>query len=449
MDTSDGIITRIADLDYGEDASVDSTGRRREMDFKLLSQKWLEFSLGFFEAAPLFGAMAGSLQYTKAQEEPLQFLEDVAARNVDIETSKEGEKRRVYVINRRNQAVYGMKMKSLNRFQRQTKAYSESFILSLVAQYEAIISDVMRAVLHKHPSTYISKDTTVSAVDVINASDVSSIKERIIEDKLDVLLRQSHDKLVLDFLGRLKIEEPSVSLMRDFKEICERRNLITHAGGIVNSKYIQNIIASGVSGKDLPRIGEALISGPDYIMTANARVSLLGFWVIHCVWLKMYPKDTDSVFNLLNTAIHDFLVHGFTKMARRLCDFALGLNCSFAERTKAYIIVNLTLTYHLEHGISEEERAKGIEQSLALRDWSIRDPKLDLALCCIRNDFDNLASRLDDAVRAGVGIDDFSTWALFTKVRCHKVFREKMKQHFGVDVSDEGEFDQKSASPTS
>jgi hypothetical protein len=448
--TSGGIVNKISLWDFRDRSPDELKAIYREIEFVPLSKKWLEFSLGFFEAAPLLTGMAGGLHIEKAQRDNLKYIEDVAVRSVDLEGSTDTRVEKAYVLHKRNHGIYRRRMNSLIRFQRQTKAYSDSFILSLVARYEAMVADVVRAALRKQPRIYISSGTTVSAVDVIDAQDIAAIKERIIEDKLDGLLRQSHDQLVLDFLSKLKIEAPPVQLMNDFKEICERRNLITHAGGVVNSRYISNVVAAGGKEKDLQSVGETLESTESYIMTANARTSLLGFWIIYCVWMKLYPDQVDLVFEDLNNAIHEFLVFGFTKMARRLCEFALSHRVVISEVTRAYIIVNLALSFHLEEDLSESERKNGVRDALARRDWTIVNPRLSLALCCIHEEFDIMGRRIDEAVQDGVGMEQFSTWALFSKVRKHEIFRKKMKQHFDVEVSDDGEFDQKiTSSPTS
>lgn len=402
--------------------------------FQKLSSKWLEFSLGFFETAPLLEGMADFLHMSKAKEETLAFLKKVAVRTID-NSSGQSDAEDIYLINKRDIGVYNQRLAELVRFQRQTKVYTESFILSLIAQYEVMVADTLRFALADQPKIYISSEVKINAVDVINAMDIEGIKRKIIEEKLEVLLRDSHINLVQDFFKRLSLDLPDKILLKDFGEICERRNLITHADGVVNARYRMNLKKLGFSESDIPTVGTSLHADVGYIVSSNARTTLLGFWIIHSVWRKLFPQETKTADASLNEAVHDFLVAGYTKMARRLCEFALEEFPDIKEEIRAYLVVNLCLSYLLEDDMEEAERRKGIDDSLQKRDWGILNAPLALALCCIKEDYDQLSSKIDDAVHHGLTVQEFSTWALFSKVRSLPLYKEKMMEHFRVTVT--------------
>lgn len=424
------------EIRIGESAPGKSSDDEREPDssnnFSELSQQWLDFVLGFFETAPMLGGMADFLQASKAKEEPVAYLSRISTHHSLRESNEGTSKDFTYIVHKRNASVLMRKMDVVYRFQRQVRTYSNSFVLSLIAQYEAMFSDVVKATLKMHPRIYISDDVKISAADVISSGNLSEIKAKIIDNKVDELLRDKHKSQLENLFKKLKIPMPPAELMRDFSEICERRNLITHANGVVNSRYLENLKKDGFEEKNLPELGSALKGGSRYIMTANARVALLGFWIVHSVWRKLLPKEKDESTSHLINAIHDLLVAGYTKMARRLCHFALNNFDEMGATHKAYIIVNLALSYHLEEGIPEKQRVEGIDKSLALRDWSIVNAELSLALCCLREDFGNLERHIDDAVREGLTSNEFLTWVLFKKIRSHPIYAAKMLEHFGV-----------------
>jgi hypothetical protein len=212
--------------------------------------------------------------------------------------------------------------------------------------------------------------------------------------------------------------------------------LITHANSVVNSRYIENLRGVWIDESKIPKVGSPLRTESNYTLTANARVSLLGFWVIQSVWRKLHPKETEASSTALISAIHDMLVGGYTKMARRLCEFALENFAGISEKDKAYIIINLALSHQLEDETPADDRKKGIEDALERRDWVIVNSLFALALCCLREDYESLPENLDDAVREGLTEHQLMTWALFTKLRCKPLYAEKMSEHFGVIVEE-------------
>lgn len=221
--------------------------------------------------------------------------------------------------------------------------------------------------------------------------------------------------------------------MKDFGEICERRNIITHASGIVNRRYRERLIQLKFPEKDIPKIGEELDITSNYILRSNGRVALLGFWILHSVWRKISPSESVESMRYIISASHDMLTAGFTKMARRICTLGLSFD-KITDVEKAYLVINLALSYYLEDGVEEVSKKENVEKSLSLREWDIVNGKFALAICCLKEDYENLGEKIDGAVADGVDIHDFMNWALFKKIRGLREFNEKMISHFNVDL---------------
>jgi hypothetical protein len=217
-------ITPIAPNAIAGDSDASEEGEEKPdyfNKFQSLSDQWLDFSLGFFETVPTLGNLADYLQAAKAKEEPVAYLERVSVRKIlgkhDDGVSDECN----YVIHRKNSFHLSKKLDVVKRFQRQVRTYSNSFILSLVAQYEAMFADVLKETLSLHPHIYISSDAKVSAADVIASEDLDAIKVKIVSDKVSELLREKHSIQLEDLFKKMKIGMPPYKLMQDFSEICE------------------------------------------------------------------------------------------------------------------------------------------------------------------------------------------------------------------------------------
>lgn len=108
------------------------------------------------------------------------------------------------------------------------------------------------------------------------------------------------------------------------------------------------------------------------------------------------------------------------------------------EIDRAYLIVNLALSFLLNDKLEEKERRKGIEEALARRSWSIVDSRFAMALCCINEDYENFGELFDSVVDRDFQIDEFMGYAIFAKARNKPIFREKMLEHYGVEVDSSG-----------
>ena len=271
---------------------------------------------------------------------------------------------------------------------------------------------------------------------MITAENLDDLRDTIIEEKIDTLLREGHVSQVEEFLKRVKIDPPDPELLKDFGEICERRNIVTHANGIVNKRYRERLLQLKFKDADIPKIGEEIDISSQYIMRSNGRVSLLGFWLIHSIWRKILPAEKKESNSAIVTWSHEMLSAGFTKFAGRICRLALDSFPDMPDVDRAYLVINLALSYHLNNDLSESERKKGVEDALSLRQWDIVNGKFALAICCLREEFDDLAQKIDGGIADGVNVHNFMEWALFSKIRDRPEFIFKMRDHFDVDLTE-------------
>lgn len=402
--------------------------------FKQLADHWIQACLGFFEAFPLIGYVAHMVQISSAEESLVKYVEGNCR---DKETSVDDKSKTEtvkYSIDSHHAYKIISVIKQLNQFKRAERSLERALLLSVIAEYEAFFAKILRATASIQPEIFFAKDATVSAIDVMKSDSIDSIKDMLIEDSIDSLMRESHSEQIKYIFEKLKLTPPSGELMKEFGEVCERRNVLTHADGRVNKHYVSRMRKLGYDAKDIPALGKELVIDDHYLKRSIARVFQVGYYTLHLIWQHLKKDDAKlSVQSVINHS-HDFLDAGYTKMAARLCEFALNSKSPASEGDRAYATINLALSQFFDSSKSKSDRDNLVQKTLATRDWSFVNSQFSLAICCLTEDYEKLPELIDRSVADGLTVDSFLSWALFREAKKQSSFRQKMKHHFDVDM---------------
>lgn len=406
--------------------------------FYKLASSWFDVCMGFFEAFPLVSEVAHVVHVHKAETEVAAEIEKKAIQSKvlqDDADASDGDSYTIHEVSLQNLYEFNRSLRELNHFKRAETTFLRAQLLALIASYEAFIYDLLTTIIQTRPEVFISKEATVSAATALKATSIEDLRKSIIEERIESIQRESLVTQVKLIFERFKLPTPDTETIKEFGEICERRNIVTHANGVVNRTYTSHLKALGFTDKEIPTEGTTVEIDEKYIKRSVARVFQMGYFMLHILWQHIHPKESDlSVSTLVNHS-HDFLSLGYTKMAERVCRFLLNPKSPTNEKDRAYSIINLALSFHLNDSIEVEDRKRRVEETLSLRDWSIVDPLFKLALCCLREDYANLKSCMESAIRDGLPVDPFLTWALFEKARTVPEFADVIETEFGIHIS--------------
>lgn len=435
-----GRVVLIRPRDNQRAAPTALTTQLENSEFYKLASSWFDVCMGFFEAFPFVSEVARVVHVHKAENEVVAEIEKRAIGSTalpDGENSEEGDSYILHEVTLQNLYEFNRSLRDLNHFKRAETTFLRAQLLALIASYEAFIYELLTTVIQTRPETFISKDATVSAAIALKATSIDDLRKSIIEERIEAIQRESLVTQIKFIFERFKLSLPDSETMKEFGEICERRNIVTHANGVVNRTYVAHLKTLGFSEKEIPTEGTVVEIDEKYIKRSVARVFQMGYFTLHIIWQHIHPKETDLSISTLINHSHDFLSLGYTKMAERVCRFVLNPKSPTKEKDRAYAIINLALSFHLNNSINAEDRKRKVEETLAMRDWSIVDPLFKLALCCLQEDYENLQNCMESAIRDGLPVDPFLTWALFERARSIPAFAEVIESQFGISISSE------------
>ncbi len=392
------------------------------------SSQWTSTAIAFFQIVPKFRDQTFKAASVDVIERMVAYAEEASIR------------KREYRDDQTSVTEYEIEMVELpiaaNKIGKSThavlaaEALGRSSLGALVSEYESLISRILTIVSQIRPGAFLSSSDSISLGDLSKYSSIQEAKEALLERKIEDLLHAKSHVQVLEWINeKFGVNLTSdKNLISEFIEICQRRHLLTHAGGIVNQRYLTMCSDAGCKVEGLAKIGERVVIDSKYLRRATARVFQIGFFTLHILWQKLIPSDVEESCRAVLGASHDFLENDLTKMCMKLCDFTLSSSRPPSDKVVAYFTINKALSYLNDRSLNGLERRRHVETVLASRDWSVNSPTLALALACVREEFSDLARLAELAAADGVTYLSANTWVVFRGVRDRPEFMEKFRR---------------------
>ncbi|WP_299190877.1 hypothetical protein [uncultured Litoreibacter sp.] len=393
-----------------------------------LSSHWVTTSIAFFQVVPKLADQNFKFAGDELANRMRAYAEEVSSSVTEISDDETAISEFVIPID--ELPIVANKIGKSTQVIQAADAMNRSTLGALVSEYEAFLASLLRLVSELRPEAFITDADTISVGDLERFESLEDVKSELVVSKIDDLLHSKSHIQVLDWISeKFKVNLTSNSkLISDFTEICQRRHLLTHAGGIVNKRYLRICTESGCDPEELPNLGDKVKIDRKYIRRATARVFQVGFFSLHIIWQKLLPADLDNSCGQILTSSHDFLENDLTKMCRRLADFVLASKTKPKDQISAYMVINKALGYLFDQALEESKKSQLIQETLASRDWSVKSPTIELALACVKQEFDDIEKLAEAAALDGVDYYDANTWAVFREVREKPEFLNKFKR---------------------
>ncbi len=402
-----------------ENSRADENRTQAIPSFHELSSSWVLSSIGFFEVVPLFTRQNLRLASQEMAETAEEFAREVAlsVKKYDDNETKVTD----YILSLDDLPLVGNKLGRSSQAYLAVLSMSQAALGALLSEYEHFISHLLHCCSKVSSKPFLNSSDTITAERLDHCDSIEDLRTELVAQKIETLLHHKSHMEVLGWISeQFKIDVHSdKELISDFTEVCQRRHLLAHCGGVVNKRYLDICEKAGCEMESLPKLGEIVRVDRKYLRRATARVFQIGFFLLHILWQKISPKDAEESQGRLLTASHEFLEIGLTKMCRRVCQFALKSKKPLPERTSAYLTVNLALSFAHDETLEDEKKQKQIEDVLSRRDWSMITPTVRLALACLKQEYDDLEKLTTAAIEDedGVSYYDAHTWAVFKEVR--------------------------------
>ena len=310
------------------------------------------------------------------------------------------------------------------------KIIPESLFVSLISQYDAFLTRLLRAIYEIKPDVLNGSERNLTFSQLVEMETVENARDYIIDKEIDTVLRKSHSEQ-FDYLEKLlgmKLRE-KLPIWQTFIEITERRNLLVHCDGVVSNQYVKNCKEHKCQ-IDKIKVGQRLGIEPKYFTNAYKCLYEIATKLTHTIWRKLLISDLKDADRELNDVCFHLINTNSFELADILLDFGCNQKRHFNDSLKNVFIVNGSLSKYLQ---GKKEEAK---QILDKKDWSASSDDFKLAYAVLTDDYEiayEMMLKIGD--NGDVDKSDYKQWPLFNKIREEVKFKETYKEIFKEEYS--------------
>jgi hypothetical protein len=238
-------------------------------------------------------------------------------------------------------------------------------------------------------------------------------------------MRSSHAEQIKWIESRFKkLDLRGNEVWPKFIEICERRNLLTHTGGIVSQQYLNvcrehNVDIKGVS------IGDKLSISTKYYLHAVRTVLEFGLKVTQIIWRKLLPNQIEEASSELNEISYRLIEQRRYKFAASMLKFGLEMPNKGTEATRMRMVVNYANAEKLDGNKDAAEKIIAAEDLTALND------AYRICVAAIQDDIDGVVNMMKSVTDPKlVGAHGFREWPVFESLRSDPKFVQAFEETF-------------------
>ena len=318
--------------------------------------------------------------------------------------------------------VHGMKemleaMRKIKRinYSRIPQVIETSLFLSLFSAFDTYTGELMTAIYERKPELFGKLNRQVELVDVLNAHSIEDLKRSILEEVIESFRRKSYVEQFEELEKTFGLNLKAFSRWPDFVECTQRRNLMTHCGGIVSEQYHKICKEEGCPEKDIPPIGSKLELEPKYFLSACELMIEVGLKLGQTLWRKILPDELAAADNHLHDTQYEALYSHNWNRAKVFGEFAVKQRDFSNELAKRLSIINYCIALKF---LGDEENT---QKELHKVDWTASINDFRLAEAVLQNRFEDAASLMILIGKSSVYVSEFGyhSWPLLC------TFREK------------------------
>jgi len=295
-----------------------------------------------------------------------------------------------------------------------------SVISDIIITFESLLSKIYKTLILNNPFPYL-KDEKIPLANFFLKDAASKISEKItffVENKMYNSL-----EVLAEIFETEKIDIDK-DILKSFKEIYFRRNIVIHNDAKVNKKYLDSIDPQ--FRKNL-KIGQKIITDQYYIENALNCIYILFFYLLFGLLKKYDNKDiyleklTDIIFKKLQEK-----EYAITKLIYK--KLSTDKLFTFAEK--------MTFRINYLNSIKQLGETEVLNNELKTLDLSIATDNFKIAQLCLEDNNSEIYNQLITTYPTSFTADEIKEWPLFINFRESQEYIKFCSEH-SDDFSEE------------
>lgn len=306
------------------------------------------------------------------------------------------------------------------------KHLPEVMVIGLISVYDAFLSDLLFVILSTHQEIVLTSEKELKLSDLMKYSTIDEARQSIIKKEIESALRSSHHEQFSWMEKRFSVKlREGLDCWSTFIEICERRNLLTHTGGIISDVYLSNCKSHGVDIKNLV-VGQKAEVDALYYKNSVLCVYEISVKLCQVLWRKMAQKEVELADSCLVSLTYDLINKRVYPLAEILLRFGIDvLRKHSSDKMRRMMVVNLANAVRLQ-GRDDEAR-----MIISKEDWSASSQLFKVCIASVLGDIDEVISQMRLIGPSGeISEQDYRNWPVFRRIRSDKRFQMCFEEVF-------------------
>ena len=346
---------------------------------------------------------------------------------VDVEEGEAGERTIHIKASPGYIEAFEQATKDLQRRQYQQELLYKSSLTNLIGSVEWFLARILHQYFEKFPEAVEERGKVFSLQDLKSIGSIEDAKAYVIDSCVEQILRGSFNDWLAFLKQRIRLSMGYIEEHRPkLAEVCERRNLLLHHGGIVNSIYLAKVPAELRQGLS---IGDQVHVTRPYLEDAISRFERCLILIAAELWKKIDPKDEERAEVLIDIA-YEHLVAERWDVAESLSYFTM---CDRQLPEKSHLIG--TINYW--QSVKWQDRFEEARDEIEATDFSAKDEVFRLAQLVLLDDEEGFFQLLPHALNSGsLPKRALAEWPLFREMRKSPKYIEEYQAELG-DLADD------------
>lgn len=296
-------------------------------------------------------------------------------------------------------------MDSLLVYGKQFDVLFQGSLISLIVYFELLISKLLTLHIKKYPKILNSK--TLSLEEIYQFGSIDDAQKYLIDKEVEDIMRGSFNKWYKFLSETVKLPLECININKDLMvEIFQRRNLIVHNDGIVNSIYLKNVSDELILNL---KKGDKISVEKNYLINSIDLLEKVGIQILLNYWLKGEKNGIKRIQILIDIAYELLLKEKWESCIVFYEHLLDEEQISSSDRIICKINYWLCMKSigNIEVVMSEIEKT----------DLSATRQYFLLGVYALKDDYDEFFKLLDKLYPHEIDIDSIKEWPILNNIR--------------------------------
>jgi len=371
--------------------------------------------------------LTGFIMHNIAKDYSIKFKEFLET----LESTNVGPEKTTYIVPAEKGHAHRKVEDEFNRAVRAAAIVPRSFVVSLVSQYDAFLSCLIRTLFTCKPDLVNSTKRTIEFSELLTFGSIEDATNAVVDSEIEGLLRESHHQQFIWLENRFDIRTlRELSIWPEFVELTQRRNLFVHSDGKVSKQYLKVCQEHGVKLSPDLKFGDQLDVDVSYIRRCSAVLFEIAVKLTQVLWRKTLPEDIEMADESLNDIGYHLIIRKRYKLAIALFDFGFETVKRHSNpEWKLRLLINRANAHRLIGN------SKKCLELLDAEDWRAYDIPFRLAAHVLRGEKNDVIACMKSIGTTGpVSKNSYRVWPLFHGLREDQEFVQTFREVFNEDI---------------